>query len=202
MEQNRLLIIFRKYPYIVGGMLASICLLGLIVSASQTIPRRKLALEDLEKKMKHYEANLSAASGIETDSLALKAIVDRIDSLLVNPNDTTKLFSFFLDLEKRNQVKMENPILLEIVPALLTPAKAALKTESYPKTVLLKYQVSLQGSLTHILSYMQSMNLMKKEDMQDCYSRITEFHLSRNSQDESLKGLNAQILLSILGKQS
>ncbi len=202
MEQNRFLIIFRKYPYIVGGIIASFVLLGLSVSASQTILKKKLALEGLEKKMKHYELNLSAASGLEADSLVLQSIVDKIEPLLINPKDTTKLFSFFLDLEKHTQVKMENPVLLEVAPTLLTPEKAALKTERFTQTVLLKYQINLQGPLTHILSYMQEMNLMKKEIAQDCYSRITEVHLSRNPQDESGNGLNAQILLTILGKQS
>lgn len=202
MEQNRFLIIFRKYPYIAGGVIASLCLLGLIVRVSQNIPKKKLALEDLEKKIRHYEVNLNAASGIDADSLALKAIVEGIDPLLISPKDTTKLFSFFLDLERRTQVKMENPVLLEIVPTLLTPEKAALKTDSFEKTVLLKYQINLQGHLSHILSYMQEMNLMKKEDTQDCYSRITEVHLSRNPQDASGDGLNAQMLLTILGKQN
>ncbi len=202
MEQNRFLIIFRKYPYIAGGVIASLCLLGLIVRVSQNIPKKKLALEDLEKKIRHYEVNLNAASGIDADSLALKAIIEGIDPLLISPKDTTKLFSFFLDLERRTQVKMENPVLLEIVPTLLTPEKAALKTDSFEKTVLLKYQINLQGHLTHILSYMQEMNLMKKEDTQDCYSRITEVHLSRNPQDESGDGLNAQMFLTILGKQN
>jgi hypothetical protein len=202
MEQNRFLIIFRKYPYIAGGVIASLCLLGLIVRVSQNIPKKKLALEDLEKKIRHYEVNLNAASGIDADSLALKAIIEGIDPLLISPKDTTKLFSFFLDLERRTQVKMENPVLLEIVPTLLTPEKAALKTDSFEKTVLLKYQINLQGHLNSILSYMQEMNLMKKEDTQDCYSRITEVHLSRNPQDASGDGLNAQMLLTILGKQN
>ena len=114
MEQNRFLIIFRKYPYIAGGVIASLCLLGLIVRVSQNIPKKKLALEDLEKKIRHYEVDLNAASGIDADSLALKAIVEGIDPLLISPKDTTKLFSFFLDLERRTQVKMDNPVLLEI----------------------------------------------------------------------------------------
>lgn len=202
MEKSHILRIFRKYPYIAWGMAVSICLLGLILGTSQARPQKKLVLEDLKNKMKHYEANLSAAAGIDTDSLALKAIVDAIEPLLINPKDTTKLFSFFLDLEKRTQVKMENPVLLEMVPSPLTPAKAALKTEHSQQTVLLKYQVNLQGPLTHILSYMQEMNLMRKEDAQDCYSRITEVHLSRNPQDDSGLGLNAQIFLTILGKKS
>ncbi len=202
MESSTIIHSFRKYPYIIGGVLGSLCLLGLIFSSSQRLPRQKLALEQLEQKIKLYESNLSAANGIDADIQALKETVDGIEPLIVNPKDTTKLFSFFLDLEKRSQVKMENPVLLEIVPTATTPAKAALKTEGVFKTVLLKYQVNLQGSLTNILSYMQEMNLMRKDDPQDCYSRITECSLSRNSQEGHAQALNAQITLCILGKQT
>lgn len=202
MESSTIINSFRKYPYIIGGVLGSLCLLGLIFSSSQSLPRQKLALEQLERKIKLYESNLSAANGIDADIQTLKEAVDRIEPLIVNPKDTTKLFSFFLDLERRSQVKMENPVLLEIVPATATPAKAALKTEGILRTVLLKYQINLQGSLTHILSYMQEMNLMRKDDSQDCYSRITECSLSRNSQEGYAQGLNAQIILCILGKQT
>lgn len=202
MEPSTLLSSFRKYPYILGGLLGSVCLLGLIIHSSQSIPRQKLELEQLERKIKLYESNLSAANGIDSDIQVLKERVERAERFIVKPQDTTKLFSFFLDLEKRSQVKMENPVLLEVVSTPLTPAKAALKTDGILKTVLLKYQVNLHGSLIPILSYMQAMNLMREEDSQDCYSRILECSLSRNSQAGKGDMLNAQIILCILGKQT
>jgi hypothetical protein len=184
----------RRYPQMAWGGLACCILAVGWVHLLGWIPQARNDHERYQAQLHMMHQSMTQAQGLEADLMALDAHMPAVQASLMQPQQKTRIFSYFLELEKGAAVRMSDPVQLEVTPPPDTHSWG--RQKRFLNTVIIKYKLKINGPLPNILQYMHSI------DQGDYYSRITGVKLTRplvpNATPQDLEAL---IDIDILGQQ-
>lgn len=197
-----LTILFKKYPFIIGGVILSFISCMLAVSLFQVLIEKNNKIVFLHDNLNLYQKNANDCQGIEQDNKIAEELVESARKKLLLSEDTTTVFSFFLDLEKQTGVSMKDPVLLGFLPVLKSESPKTQKMETFIHTKIARYQVTVSGYLENVLNYVQLLNCMESNSKTDFFSRCAELNIQKDNTSQEPNKVVADITIYILGRES
>ena len=200
METSTLTSFLKKYPLIWGGVLLSCMSVFLILNTLSGISDKKINIMALQEQLQIYQKNIQASSHLTEDIESIQNLAKEASQSLIQARDTTKIFSFFLKLEKKTAVQMKDPVLLGVIPVLKNSEDINQIIQPVIKTTIARYQIDLSGHLKNIFDYVQELNAMDGKGEDDYYSRLVELDIQRDIGTKEPNMVSASLVLYILGR--
>lgn len=194
MNTKDLVFIIKKYPYMVAGGALFVLFFMLWLVTPDTVSQREQKIKQLRSELALMNQNEAQAKTLAQDLDALKKLTLTIESHLMDPSDTTDIFSYFIDIEQAITLEMADPVQKGIFPTPDTLAKQKSAIKPALDLAIIQYQLQTKGSLFKTLQFLDA---LKRGQY---YTRITELTISRPKRSDS-KDLESSITLNILGKQ-
>ena len=181
----------KKYPIAVTCWLLIVVFAVLILLRSGVAAELEITESDLNARIRTIEQNDKNSIDIQQDTEDLTVLVEKMKTLLFNPNERAINVDFFYRLED-----LANVVISEIRQL---PMPDPIYAEKGPRELKLHttlvFDISCRGTFENILKFMNDIHRVEP------FIRIADFELSRQDRQVDSSIVNARMRLIVLAKK-